>query len=383
MTFDELFVPAALRDAVSDRAWLAGMLEAERALAAATASAGLIPEHAASAIAEACRGDFDVAALAADGRAAGNPTEPLVRALRARVGGDVAASVHFGATSQDILDTAAALVARDATMLVRQELEGAARECARLADEHRASVTAARTLLQQAVPTTFGLKAANWLVGVVHARNRLGALRLPAQLGGAGGTLAAFGDNGLAVLNAYAQELQLPAPVLPWHTRRLPLAELGAELAVAAGFAAKIALDVLLLAQTEVGEVRLDDAGRSSTMPHKRNLVGPVLVRACAEHVRAAAAALLRLEHEHERAAGAWQSEWKALSDALAYAGGGAAALRETLEALEVDTERMRANVRAETLSEAERFAPAAREPDEYLGAADALIDRALAFARE
>jgi 3-carboxy-cis,cis-muconate cycloisomerase len=374
LTFGALFVPPALREAVSDRAWLEGMLAAERALAAAEAQLGLIPtlEDGVFSV-----DGLDAEELARDGRAAGNPVEPLVRRLRER-----SEHVHHGATSQDILDTAAALVARDASALVVQELEGAARQCTRLADEHRGSVTAARTLLQQAVPTTFGLKAANWLVGLVHARHRLDAIRLPAQLGGAGGTLAAFGDNALAVLNVYAQELALPAPVMPWHTRRLPVAELGAELAVAAGFAGKIAVDLLLLAQTEVGEVRVPN-GASSTMPHKRNAVGPVLVRACAEHAGAAAGVLLRVEHEHERAAGAWHAEWKALADALAYTGGAAAALRETLEALEVDTERMRANLRAETMSEAERFAPDAREPDDYVGSADALIDRALAFARE
>jgi 3-carboxy-cis,cis-muconate cycloisomerase len=219
-------------------------------------------------------------------------------------------------------------------------------------------------------------------VGIVHARERLAAQRLPAQLGGAAGTLAAFGEDGLDVLHAFAKELDLPEPVLPWHTRRLPIAELGAALAVAAGFCAKIALDLALLAQTEVAEVRLPEGGVSSTMPHKRNPVGPVLTRACAEHACAAAGVLFHLEHEHERAAGAWHAEWKALSDALAFAGGAAASLRETFDGLEVDAERMRANLSADTLSEAERFAPDARRPEDYLGAADAFVDRALAFYR-
>lgn len=381
--FAPIFVPAPLREAVSDEAWLDAMLDAERALANAASIAGAIPAHAAAAIADCCRAElFDVEQLCDAGREAGNPVEPLARALRERVGGEAAQYVHFGATSQDILDTAAALVARNATAFVVDELEGVARVCAQLADEHRATVMAARTLLQQAVPTTFGLKAANWLVGLVHARERLMGARLPAQLGGAAGTLAALGDKGLDVLHAYAEELDLPEPVLPWHTRRLPLAELGAALAVAAGFAAKIALDLALLAQTEVGEVRLPADGKSSTMPHKQNPVGCVLARACAEHVHAAAGVLLHVEHEHERAAGAWHAEWKALSDALAYAGGAAAWLRETLEVLGVDTERMRANLRSETMSEAERFAPDARGPEDYLGSADALIDRALAFYR-
>jgi 3-carboxy-cis,cis-muconate cycloisomerase len=375
LTFDGLFVPAALREAVSDQAWVEAILEAETALAVVEAKLGVIPEEAVEAIRTA---RFDAEELVRDGRAAGNVVEPLVRRLRG-----ASDHAHWGATSQDVLDTAAALVARAATRLVDEELAGAERSCARLAEEHRDSVMAARTLLQQAVPTTFGLKAASWLVGLAHARTRLGRTRLPAQLGGAGGTLAALGDRGLDVLREYARELGLSEPVVPWHTRRLPVAELGAALAVAAGWCAKVGLDLELLAQTEVAEVREAAAGPSSTMPHKRNPVGSVLVRACAEHVRAAAGTLLRaVEQEHERAAGPWHAEWKALSDALAYAGGAAAALRETLEGLEVDVERMRANVTPETLSEAARFAPEARRPEDYLGAADAFVDRALDFHR-
>jgi len=370
LPFDALFVPQALRAAVSDEAWFGAMVAAERALRAAEERVGVVPPADAPHTVE-------LGGLTEAGRAAGNPVEPLVRRLRER---DEYA--HWGATSQDVLDTAAALVARDATRLILDELDGVAEACARLADEHRATVMAARTLMQQAVPTTFGLKAASWLVGIVHARGRLDEARLPAQLGGAAGMLAALGDKGIEVLHAYAGELDLPEPVLPWHSRRLPVAELGAALAVGAGFCAKIALDVVLLAQTEVAEVREQDGGVSSTMPHKRNPVGSVIVRACAEHVRAACGVLLRLDHEHERAAGAWHAEWKALSDALAYTGGAASRLHETLEGLEVDAARMRANLSPETLSEAERFAPGVREPEDYLGSANAFIDRALDFYR-
>jgi 3-carboxy-cis,cis-muconate cycloisomerase len=381
--FEPIFVPQPLREAVSDDAWLGAMLAAERALASVEAGAGVIPADAAAAIAECCRAElYDPGALAEQGRGAGNPAAALVDALRARVGGDAARFVHFGATSQDIVDTAAALVARDATVLVLEELDGVARACATLADENRTTLVAARTLLQQAVPTTLGLKAASWLVGVVHARGRLAAARLPAQLGGAGGTLASLGDRGIEVLHAYAQELDLAEPVVPWHSRRLPVAELGSALAVAAGFCAKIALDVALLAQTEVAEALPPEGGTSSTMPHKRNPVGSALARACAAHTRAAAAVLLDLEHEHERAAGAWHAEWKALRDALAYAGGAAASLRTALDGLEIDAERMRGNVTTETLSEAERFAPDVHRPEDYLGAADAFVDRALGFYR-
>jgi 3-carboxy-cis,cis-muconate cycloisomerase len=362
LTFDALFVPAALREAVSDEAWLDAMLQAERALASAKGVDVDVP-------------DIDVAELVEEGRAAGNPVEPLARRL---------AEAHRGATSQDILDTAAALVARNACKLIDAELDGVARACARLAGEHRATVMAGRTLLQQAVPITFGLKAAGWLVGVVHARERLAASKLPAQLGGAAGTLAPFGNDATAVLRAYAQELDLPEPVVPWHTRRLPVAELGGALSVTSGFAGKIALDVILLAQTEVGEVREAQDGGSSTMPHKRNPVRATLARACALRAQAEAGVLTAaLVQEHERAAGAWHAEWGALSDALAYTGGAAAALRSSLDGLEVDTERMRANITAETLSEAERFGIDAARPEDYLGSADALVERALAFYRE
>jgi 3-carboxy-cis,cis-muconate cycloisomerase len=379
LPFDALFAPPPLREAVSDGAWLRAMLAAERALAVAEARVGVISQEEADAVAAACSGPFDIEAPAEDGRRVGNPVEPLVRALRAQ-----AERAHWGATSQDILDTAAALVARDAGGLIVEELDGLARACADLADRYRGTVMAARTLLQQAVPTTFGLKAASWLVGVVHARGRLEqAVRLPAQLGGAGGTLAALGDRGLDVLHAYVEELDLPEPILPWHTRRLPIAELGGALAVAAGFVGKIALDVALLAQTEVGEVREPAEGGSSTMPQKRNPVGSALARACALRARGAAGVLgAALDQEHERAAGVWHAEWGALSDALALTGGAAAWMRETLEGLEVDVERMRANIAADTLSEAERFGIDATAPEAYLGSAGAFVDRALDFYR-
>jgi 3-carboxy-cis,cis-muconate cycloisomerase len=362
LTFDALFVPDALRKAVSDEAWLAGMLEAERALASAQGIELDVEE-------------VDVSELVEEGRNAGNPVEPLARRIRERN-----PEAHRGATSQDILDTAAALVARNATRLIDGELDGVAAVCARLADEHRTTVMAGRTLLQQAVPITFGLKAASWLVGVVHARGRLAAAGLPAQLGGAAGTLAVLGDRGPDVLRDYASRLKLPEPVVPWHTRRLPLAELGAALSVTAGFVGKIALDLVLLAQTEVGEVREREAGSSSTMPHKRNPVGATLARACAVRAQAEAGVLMSaLAQEHERAAGAWHAEWGALTDALAYTGGAAASLRRALDGLEVDVERMRANIRPETLSEARGDAT---RPEDYLGAAGAFVDRALELYR-
>jgi 3-carboxy-cis,cis-muconate cycloisomerase len=186
-----------------------------------------------------------------------------------------------------------------------------------------------------------------------------------------------LGAHGVEVLEIYTRELGLARPTVPWHTTRFPVADVGAALALAAGSVAKIALDLALLSQTEIGEVREPTEGVSSTMPHKRNPVGATLTRACAAGAQAAATRLVTGVHELERAAGAWHAEWKALSDALALTGGAAAWVHETLAGLEVDVGRMRANIRADTLSEAERFGGAER-PEDYLGSANELIDRAL-----
>jgi 3-carboxy-cis,cis-muconate cycloisomerase len=422
VTFDAIFVPDELRDAVSDRAWLHAMLDFERALALAEARVGVIPESAAEAISGACSADrFDVDALVPRARAAGNPAEPLVRALREAVGGEAAGFVHWGATSQDVMDTAAVLVSRRAAGLVLVQLDGVTSACSRLAREHRGTVMAGRTLLQQAVPTTFGLKAAGWLVAVVEARDRLRVCdeELAVELGGSAGTLAALGDQGPEVLGLVAEELDLAEPTVPWHANRVRVAELGSALAVTAGVLAKIGRDVALLAQTEIAEVREPvGKGGSSTMPHKRNPVGSALAVACADQVLGAASVLTRaLAQEHERGLGGWQAEWGALSQALASTGGAAAHVREVLEGLEVDAERMRANMSELAAAEhasfllAERVgrerahelvAEAARDesfrdglraaglsadevervldPASYLGAADDFVDRALAL---
>ncbi|HYM57766.1 MAG TPA: 3-carboxy-cis,cis-muconate cycloisomerase [Solirubrobacteraceae bacterium] len=350
--FGGLFVPAAVRDAVSDRAWIAAMLEFEAALAAAEARAGVIPGEAADTIAAACDAErFDAGALGREARAAGNPAAPLVRALTEAVEGDAARYVHWGATSQDVMDTASMLVARRALALIGAELDAVAAACAGLADEHRATVMPGRTMLQQALPITFGQKAAGWLAAVVDARRRLAVAPLAVELGGAAGTLASLGGEGLRVLGLLAEQLELEEPLVPWHTSRGRVAELGASLALAAGTLEKIAHDVTLLAQTEVAEVAEPaggDRGGSSTLPHKRNPVGSALAVACARRVRGEASILLdAMRQEHERAAGAWQAEWEALSGALAYTGGAAGALREVLDGLEVRPDRMRENLAA------------------------------------
>jgi 3-carboxy-cis,cis-muconate cycloisomerase len=425
--FDRIFVPAPFRDALSDEAWLQAMLDVEGALAAAQSSAGVIPADAARVIAEVCSAElFDPEAIGDAGRVAGNPVEPLVRALTAAVEGDASGYVHWGATSQDILDTASMLVSRRLLELIVEALDSVATECAGLAEAHRSTPMAGRTLLQQAVPTTFGLKAAGWLVGVLEARGALARIRderLAVQLGGAAGTLSALGDAGPEVVRLLAEELGLREPVAPWHTNRVRVAELGGALAVAAGAVAKIALDVGLMSQTEVGEVAEAGAGGSSTMPQKHNPVGSALALACARHVQAQAGILTgALPQEHERALGAWHAEWPALSGALAYTGGAVEAAHRALDGLEVDVGRMRANlelagglVMAESASfllaeklgshearehvaeAADRSRTSGRslheelgaelearlDPADYLGSAGAFVDRALSFYRD
>jgi 3-carboxy-cis,cis-muconate cycloisomerase len=350
--FSGLFVPEFAGQATSGEAWLQAMLDVEAALAAAEAEAGLIPSEAAEAIAAACdSGDFDAEAIAAAGRASANPVVPLVAALREKVGVEEAGFVHYGATSQDVMDTAAMLVATRTLTGIRAELEGVAAACAGLAEEHRETPMVGRTLLQQALPITFGLKAAGWLDAIVGASERLDSLSLAVQLGGAAGTLASIGEGGERVVGLLAERLGLEQPAFPWHTARLRVADLGASLALTAGTLEKIAQDLVLLSQTEVGEVaELSAGGRggSSTLPHKRNPVGSVLTIACARRVRGDAGVLLAaMPQEHERAAGAWQSEWGPLSDALALTGGAASALREALDGLEVRPDRMRENLDA------------------------------------
>jgi 3-carboxy-cis,cis-muconate cycloisomerase len=376
--FDPLFTTGAVAEAVSDRAWLAAMLAFEAALARAQAKLGLVPAEAAEAIAAACAPErFDVAGLARASAATGTPVVPLLAALREALPPDAARHVHKGATSQDVVDSAAMLVARRALGPILADLDTLASACARLAEAHRATPMAGRTLLQQAVPTTFGLKAAGWLVGLDESRRRLAEVRdrrLAVQLGGAAGTLAAL-DRGVDVLDAVADGLGLGRPVLPWHTIRVRVGELAGALGVVAGVLGKIALDLTLLAQTEVGEVAEPAApgrGGSSAMPHKRNPIGAVLAAACARRAPALVASLLgSMAQEHERAAGAWHAEWEPLGDLLRVVAGAAGRLREALDGLEVDADRMLANV------------DAALDPGADLGAAGELVDRALANHRQ
>lgn len=339
-------------DATTDSAWLQAMLDVEAALAGASADAGLIGASAADAIAAACvAGNFDAAAIGAAAADTGNPVVPLVRALTTAVGHPAAARVHRGATSQDVLDTAAMLIAARALGPLTDDLRGAADTAAGLAREHRDTPVAGRTLLQHAVPLTFGLKAAGWMTALDEAVARLDAVarhRLAVQLGGAAGTLAALGDRGMEVAGHLAHRLGLVEPILPWHSDRTRPAELASALGEAAGVCAKIARDVILLAQTEVGEVSEVAPGRggSSTMPHKQNPVAAIAAAGSAARAPGLVATLLAaMAHEHERAAGSWHAEWRPHTDLLRAAGSAAAWLRDSLSHLRVDTERMRANL--------------------------------------
>jgi 3-carboxy-cis,cis-muconate cycloisomerase len=339
-----------MAEAVSDESWLRAMLDVEAGIAAAEAAAGVIPAAAAAAIRRACdEVRIDLTRLGEEAAASATPVVPLARALTAAVPGEAANYVHWGATSQDVIDTAMMLVSRRALDVLLGELDGLADACAVLAERHRATLMPGRTLLQQALPITFGLKAAGWLVAAGEAGDQAGAVRhgrLAVQLGGASGTLASLGERGLDVLAGLAAELDLAEPVLPWHSARGRIVELALALAAAGGVASKIALDVALLMQTEVAEVAEGAPGGSSAMPQKRNPVGAVEVDACFRGLQAQVAVLVASQRvEHERAAGAWQAEWPALSEAFRLAGGACGRARVVVEQLRVDETRMRANL--------------------------------------
>lgn len=340
--------PAA--SATSDTAYLRALLDAEAALTRAQAALGLAPEEAATAVTATARsGDFDARDIAVRARAGGNPVIPLVADLTKAVGGEYGPYVHRGATSQDIMDTATVLVAVRTLDLVRADLGRTEAALARLAAAHRDTAMPGRTLTQHAVPTTFGLKAAGWRSLVLDARDRVTAVRntLPAQLGGAAGTLAAFTAYGAtdptALPAAYARELGLQAPELPWHTLRTPIADLAGCLAFAAGALGKLATDVLTLARTEIAEVSEGSGGGSSAMPHKANPVRSTLIAAAARRAPQLAATLYgSLAAEDERPAGAWHAEWEPLRDLLRLVGGAARDAAELTEGLRVHADVMR-----------------------------------------
>jgi 3-carboxy-cis,cis-muconate cycloisomerase len=347
------------QSATGDQAWLQAMLDVEAALARALERAGLAAHGAGAAVTAAARAEFfDVGALGRQAALTGNPVSALVRTLTGLLpaeSADAASAIHRGATSQDIIDTAAMLLSAKALDVIGGDLSAAAESAASLAQAHADAVMAGRTLLQQAVPVTFGLVAAGWLTGIDQARQDLRRIRdsrLAVQFGGAAGTLASLGEAGPAVAALLAAELGLAVPVLPWHTERSRIGAIAAAATCACAVLGKVARDVTLLAQSEVAEVSEgqagDGRGGSSTMPHKRNPVAAVVILGCTRRAPGLLATLAAsAEQEHQRAAGAWHAEWEPLTDLLRLTGSAASLAAGLLAGLRVDTARMRANLDA------------------------------------
>jgi 3-carboxy-cis,cis-muconate cycloisomerase len=378
--FAALYARGATAEQLTDEAVLQAMLDVEAALATACAAEGLIPAPAAPQIVAACTARrFDLGALALETARHASPVVGLVAALRDAVGEPYAEYVHFGATSQDIIDTALILIASRALDPLLGDAARAADEAAALADSHRATPMIGRTLLQQALPTSFGVRAAGWLWGLDSSARRLAEIRdseLAVQMGGP------VGSRAPALADRVASELGLAAAPVPWHSIRVVPANLASALGTLAGVAAKIARDVTLLSQQEVGEADEGDEpgrGRSSAMAHKRNPVAAVSALACAKRTPGLVATVLAcMEQEHERAAGAWQAEWGVHVELLGLVGSATAWCRELLENLVIHPDRMRANL--------ERLAEAG-SADAGLAAAELeacgeLIDRVLAEHR-
>ena len=335
------------------RARLQGWLDTERALAEAQAELGLIPAAAAERIAAACDARaYDMAALREEINATQHPIVPVVHALERAVGEETARHVHFGATTQDIMDTGHVLQLRASLDALERDLDAAVAAAARLARDHRDTVEAGRTHGQQAVPVTFGLKAATWLDELRRVGERIREARpriLVAQIFGAAGTLAGYGDQALEVKARMAARLGLGDPEAPWHATRDRVGELGALMGLLAGAAERIAGEVIRLQATELGELaepRQPGHIGSSTMPQKRN---PHLCEAIVSKTRlisGLAATLLRNgAHQHERDMGAWGAEWLAVPEIMVLAGGAAADTRKLLEGLDVRADRMRENL--------------------------------------
>lgn len=356
--FDKMFRCAAIEQIFADRESIQTLLNFEAALARAEAKAGVIPEADARAIASACRADhFDAEELSARAAAAGNAAIPLVKKLTelvATTNKDAARFVHWGATSQDAIDTALVLQLRRVLQVMDQDLARMSVTLAELADKHRATPIVARTWMQQALPTTFGFIAAGWLDAILRHRSRLAELcahNLVLQFGGAVGTLAALSGRGPQVAKALAEELQLLLPAIPWHTHRDRLAEVATALGLCVGTLGKIARDISLHAQTEIGELAepvAEGRGGSSSMPHKRNPVTCAAVLATATRVPGLVSTMLSsMVQEQQRSLGGWQAEWETLPEIARLTGGAIHHLANTLPGLQVDTARMQKNLDA------------------------------------
>jgi 3-carboxy-cis,cis-muconate cycloisomerase len=354
--FNELFSYRELEQVLSDESRIRGMLLFEAALANADARAGVIPPGASGKIAEHCRiAKFDLSAIAERAASAGNIAIPLVKMLTEAVAAqnkDAARFVHWGATSQDVIDTGFVLQLRDAFTLVERDLIHLSDTLVALAAQYRATPVVGRTWMQQALPTTFGFVVAGWLDDILRHRKRLAEIRprvLTLQFGGAVGTLAALGGRGTEVLKALAEELRLELPTVPWHAQRDRPTEVATFFGLLTGTLGKIARDISLHAQTEIAELFEpggDGRGGSSTMPHKRNPLTCAVVLAASARVPGLVSTMLSaMPQEQQRALGGWQAEWETLPEIVRLAGGALRHLTEMLPHLEVDAERMRQNL--------------------------------------
>ena len=370
-----LFGSKAMCAIVDDRARLQRMLDFELALARAQASIGIIPTLAVDAIAAACQADrYDIAALAEAAAPAGNIAIALVSALTAEVAkanDEAAGFVHWGASGQDVIDTALVLELRAAIDALLADLDRAIEGFATLSGRHRRTPFVARTMLQHALPMPFGLKLAGYAAALGRSRERLRRLRKEAlliQFGGAAGTLAALGEQGFETVQRTAALLDLPLPDAPWHSHRDRLGEVAAAFGILCGTCGKIARDVSLMMQAEVAETSepATEAGRGqSTLPHKRNPVAAAKALAASTMAPNLVATILAgAVQEHERALGGWQAEWPTFPALELVTSGALAAIAEIAQGLEIDVERMRGAVdtaRGLIMAEAITFALAAK----------------------
>ncbi|MDQ0313863.1 3-carboxy-cis,cis-muconate cycloisomerase [Amorphus orientalis] len=423
--YGPLFTDGDVAAVFSDASELDALIEVERALARAQARLGVIPEAAGAEIDRALAGaEIDPASLADGARSAGVVVPGLVKQLRKIAGGEAAQYVHWGATSQDIADTALVIRLERATGLLGARLDKVIARLADLADRHRATVMAARTRTQIAVPTTFGLKAATWLAPLLRRRAQLHELQgrlLVVQFGGAGGNLSALGADGVRVMEALAVELGLKAGPLPWHTGRDGLMELAAWLASLTASLGKIGTDVALLARNEIVELRPGSGGGSSTMPQKANPVSAELLVALARYTAGTLGTFAQSGiHAEERDGAAWSLEWATLPSMVTATAGALAHAEALLAGLVVEQAAMADRAGGGALAEAASFALAEHmsreqaqdlvkkaamsggdlvealrglcdapidwkalgDPRQHLGAADAFVDRVLAEVR-
>jgi 3-carboxy-cis,cis-muconate cycloisomerase len=353
---NSLATTAPLTEVFSDESVIRAMLQFEVALAQAEANLQIIPPSAAHGIAASAKSaNFDITTLSHATLRAGTPAIPLVKSLTEHVrktDRKAAGYVHWGATSQDVADTAMSLLLKRAQPLLVNDLQRLEKALVRLSEEHSKSVMPGRTLLQVAPPITFGLKAAGWLGAIRrggHALHDAFTTAIILQFGGASGTLASLGNQGIAVANALAHELGLPCPEAPWHTQRDRWATLLSTCGVLVGSLGKMARDISLLMQNEIDEAAEpggDGRGGSSTMPHKRNPTACSLTLAAAHRVPGLIASYLSaMVQEHERAVGGWQAEWPIMSGVIQSTGLAIASMAEVVEGLSVNVEQMRTNI--------------------------------------